>query len=1062
MEMKMITIANQKRTGFVLTMTLALFLSVICSASYAADNASPGATASEQQNNKVTGKVVDEQGQPVIGANVLLKGSTTVGDVTGADGSFTLTVPANSTLEVSYIGFVPMEINVGTRSSLGNIVLKTDAQAIDEVIVTGYGAGQKKSTVTSAISTIGSKEISRSMASNASGAIAGKVAGVSFRQNDGRPGNGATLRVRNAQDPPLYVIDGIPVDEGKFNQGDFNDIEQFTVLKDGAAAAYGVRGSNGVVIITTKRGKLGDRNTVSIDGYYGLANMNLFPDVANAYQYVTAKVQSDVLSGANPSFSPEDGAKWKAGTEKGFRGFDWKGFIFRTAPQKFIKASVSGGSESTNYYISFAHTDHANAFRGYGSFLRENYIVNIDTRIGKRLKISVSLDGYIEQRARPGVPGGDDLWLPRFGVFKNLPTQRPYANDNPDYPAMTNSELGVNFALLNSDIAGRVYDTWRNHNYVAAAEYDIMTGMKFRLQGGYTFANHYSDNHEYTFKTYAYDEATDTYYVPQGGAMNNPYREIITEQNVKYFGKAELTFNRRFGNHGVNAVVAMETEQEDTPGFTFNSTPIANTMHLIRFPQLKSIDHRPNRTRKRAGLVVSANYDYANKYIASFTGRYDASSYFASDKRWGFFPSGSLAWRISEENFWKNGKINNVLNDFKVRASYGIMGSENGIGQYDFFGGYNYPDGQAVFDGKVILGSKARGLPSILTWQKVKTTNVGLDFEMFNGKLSGQVDYFVKWRTGMPTTPDDIVIPQEVGFNVPQQNLNSEKLKGMDGRLTWSDNIGEVQYSVGGNFTYSRFYDWDRYHEQLPSNSWQVYRDYKVHRFGYTNWGWQADGRFTSWEEIANYGIDNDERGNRETRPGDIKYKDVNGDGMINGMDDRPIGYRSGYTPVLTFGINLGASWKGIDLSADFTGSAYGTYTLEHEMRNPFQNSGNLPEHLLNQWRLSDPWDANSELIPGYFPTSIAGQASNRRYANSTFWVKNVTYLKLKNLQLGYNLPKAWLDKASIQQVRIYFAAQNLFTIDNLPVKIDPETTDTNGLQYPNTRVLSLGVNLKF
>jgi len=284
---------------------------------------------------------------------------------------------------------------------------------------------------------------------------------------------------------------------------------------------------------------------------------------------------------------------------------------------------------------------------------------------------------------------------------------------------------------------------------------------------------------------------------------------------------------------------------------------------------------------------------------------------------------------------------------------------------------------------------------------------------------------------------------------------------GYDAAVRWTDRVEDFTYSIGGNITYSRFYDWEQYKPRF-SNSWDVYRNSLNHRFGYLNWGLEAIGQFNSWEEIATYPIDNDRQGNKTLRPGDIKYKDVNGDGVINSLDERPIGYREDSTPILNFGLNFSFGWKGFDLAFDFTGGAMGSWYQQWEQRNPFHDGGNNPQYYMEDtWRLSDIWDADSELIPGKYPMLLIGNSSHSNYWNSTFWKKNVRYVKLRNLELGYTLPKHIVEKALISDLRFYVAGTNLLTFTNAP-GIDPESTEGNGLGYPTTRIINIGVNLKF
>lgn len=359
-----------------------------------------------QQTHQVKGVVLDNLGEPVIGANVVEKG-TTNGIITDMNGAFVLSVTPDAVLEISYIGYVTQTISVKGKSVL-NITLREDSQALDEVIVTGFGLSQKKATLTGAVTAVGSEDISRSIASTASGALVGKIAGLNTRQTDGRPGATTNIQIRNMGDP-LYVIDGVQSDSKQFNNIDFNDIESISVLKDASAAIYGVRAANGVVVVNTKKGKRNSKNTVSLNAYYGWQNPSAFPKPADAATYITNYIQSETVQGKKDyTYSKEDYQKWLVGKEKGYVPFDWYDFIWETNPQYYLNANISGGSDKINYYISIGHLNQDAMIVNYGGFKRTNVQMSIDAQINERLKIGATMNGRIEEVKNPGVPEVDD------------------------------------------------------------------------------------------------------------------------------------------------------------------------------------------------------------------------------------------------------------------------------------------------------------------------------------------------------------------------------------------------------------------------------------------------------------------------------------------------------------------------------------------------------------------------------------------------------------------------------------------------------------------------------
>lgn len=1017
------------------------------------------------QTSPVTGTIIDKAGEPLAGVSVVIKGTTT-GTMTDIDGKFSLNAPVGSTITISYVGFSPQEIKLGENRNLMNITLLENAKELDAVVVVGFGT-QKKESITGAISAISGEDLMTTNAASTSTALAGKIAGINSRQPDGRPGNGTSIRIRG-MGTPLYVIDGVQKDEGQFNNIDPNDIESISILKDASAAIYGVRAANGVVVVKTKTGKRETKNTVNLTAYYGWQDFFKFPKPADAKTYVAAKYQSDVIKKAadpnfNMKYSAEDYAKWQQGTEKGYLGWDWYDFVINTSPMNYVGGNITGGSENINYYLALSHLNQDAVIVNYGGFNRTNIQMSIDANITKKLKLGGSMNGRIETRKNPGVPGGDDYWTALFAIYRNLPTIRPYANDNPKYPAKTSSNNSTNFAMLNYDLSGTYEETWRVMQLNMSADYEIMEGLNARVLGGYYLADKVQKNHEYTYKLYRYDEATDTY--PVEDSMDNPYMERTYEKVEETTGQITLDFKRKFGLHNVAAVGGGEFIRRKTPRFWMQDRPTSNPIDQIYLVTMVNVNDRLENPEARAGFIGRVNYDYDSKYLLEVIGRYDGSWKFPTNKRWGFFPSVSGGWRMSEEPFWEG--IKSTVSDLKLKGSYGLVGDDNtnGYSPFDFLGGYTYNNGGAVMDGQYITGSKPRGIPvTTLSWLKAKMLNIGVDFGFFDNKLSGEFNYFTRKLDGIPAGRYDVLIPNETGFSLPQENLNSEMTKGIDGSITWRDNIKEFNYSIGGNFTFARNYDWHQY-KPRSGNSWDYYRNSKNERYASINWGKQVVGQFQSWDQIANYPVNVDGKGNTTLRPGDLIYKDVNNDGIINEMDDRPIGYRDNdVVPYLNYNLNINAEYKGFDLSMTFGGSAFASFYLDWEMRNPLHDGGNNPQYYMsNQWHLSDINDANSALIAGKYPTLIEGNSSHSNYWRNDFWLKNVKYIKLRNLELGYTLPKKITAPAYIQKLRIYTSMQNLFTIDNLgDIEMDPEISSGSGLQYPTSRVISIGCNLTF
>lgn len=1024
----------------------------------------------KQNNNQgkhtVTGRITDTNGEPLIGASVSVVGTDAV-TITDIDGNYSISAPAgNVKFKVFYVGFEPKTVLLRGRNKL-DVVLMSDTQLLGDVVVLGYGT-QKKESLTSAISTVGAEDISRSSATNTSGALVGKVAGINSRMSDGRPGATTTLNIRN-MGTPLYVVDGVQMDEGQFNNIDFNDIESISVLKDGSAAIYGVRAANGVVVVKTKSGHRNTPNQINLNMYYGWQSMFRFPKPSDAETYVGALVQSSTITGVGGQYTYDDYLKWKQGTEKGYRGFDWYDFIFQKAPQSYISMNTSGGSENINYYFAMSHIDQEAIIRNYGGYKRTNIQVNVDANIRKNFKVGASINGRVENTNHPAISmndGNDDYWTAIFSVYRNLPTMRPYANDNPKYPQRTSAAGYTNFAVFGQ--TGEQTDRWKVLQTQFTAEWEIIKNLKLKGLFSYFYANRRFDNQENSYKLYSYNPNSDTYSVAVEFSGRNKQRNIQNNDvlNTQLSASYDATIASK---HKLSAFVGAETYKAHSPGFTISSHPTSNSLKLFYVQDISGFSDQGDNIWARAGFMGRFNYEYDSKYLLEFSARYDGSWKFPPSHCWGFFPSVSGGWRVSEEKFW-NEDLKNIVSNLKVRASYGVMGDDNvsGYGTYDFLGGYNYGSGGAVLDGDWVIGSGTRSLPvTNISWIKAKILDIGVDFGLLNNRLTGTFDVFRRIRTGLAAARYDKVLPQEIGFSLPNENLNSDMQQGLDGSLAWDDNITDFKYHVGFNFTLARTYNWHQYKPRFKNS-----KDYYVYssneRVSGAGWGFECIGQFQSWEQIANYPVDVDGKGNSTIRPGDLILQDLNGDGVITNDDQHAIGYQSyqsGNPPLFNYAINLGFQWKGIDFSADFTGAAMQTFWANWQMRVPFMDQTNNPTYLLkDQWHLADISDPNSELIPGKYPTALVGASfEHPNYYPSTFWTRNVSYLKLRNMEIGYTFPDAWMRKIYIKKLRIYALMQNLFSLDNVhDMGIDPEIADTAGYAYPTNRIVNFGFNLTF
>mgnify|MGYP003664480144 CR=1 FL=1 len=1029
-----------------------------------------------QQQLNVSGNVTSAtDGMVLPGVSVIVKG-TSQGVSTDFDGNYNIQVAQGAVLVFSYVGFVSKEVPATGQSI--NVALTEDVSVLNEVVITGYSTQTKKS-ITAAISTVTAEDLDAVHGgSTVSSGLAGKISGVTFKMPDGRPGASAAIQIRNMGNP-LYIIDGIQQDAGQFNNIAPNDIESISVLKDASAAVYGVRAANGAVVVTTKRGRKGTKNVVNVNAYTGWQNWSRFPETINdSYVYMSAKQEAEYNKNGVSDITQLELDKYQEGTAQGYKSFNWKDFIIKKdAPLHSINVSTTGGSDKINYYISGTQLKQEAVLGPEWSFKRNNIQSNLDANITDRLKVGVQINGRIESTDNPGIPGGDDYWLPRFAILRNLPYERPYANDNPEY-LNTISDTQANWALHNKKTGGYARSDWRVLQSNFSGEYEfggVLDGLSVRGMYSYYLADRVLNGHEYTYDAYSYNEATDTYDVT--GGSSNPWRERenIKKQTNTYQG--QLKYKKSFAeDHNVEALFLVERLDLRYQRQWVRSVPQTNILPLIYFADVVDFQDT-DYEEARIGYVGKLNYNYKEKYFLELSGRQDASWKFAPSKRKSFFPSGSIGWRITEEDFMKNILGEDTwLNELKIRGSYGVLGddririNDEDLDPYAWLSGYKYNTGTVVLDGEPVVAAADKGqIIDNLSWYESKITDIGFDYMILDGKITGSYDYFYRLRTGLPQEKYDVLVPNELGYVLPQENLRSDAQFGMETAISYNDKFGDLNFTLSGNVSYSRGKDIESYKPRF-SNSYQEYRDSGEGRYNDIRWGYTTIGQFTSQEQINNYPVDIDGKGNTTLLPGDLIHKDVNKDGKINELDQEVIGYGFGRQPNVNFGFSLTMEYKGIDFRADFSGGSGYSWSQEWETRWAFQNGGALNEIFLDRWHRADPSDPNSTWIPGKYPAlrfNDQNHSNNQVFEtprddrNISYWMHNVTYLRARTLELGYSLPKVWLEKVGLQKARFYVNGYNLFSIDNLSdFGIDPEVNDTNGLQYPQNKFVNVGVNL--
>jgi TonB-linked SusC/RagA family outer membrane protein len=1018
------------------------------------------------QQITVTGKVT--RGDTAIaGATVAVKNTNTA-TVTNDQGMYSISALPNAVLVISSVGFETQEVPVANRTSI-NFDLKAFNQQLEDVVVVGYGT-QRRGNITGAVANIKSEDLMRTPSSTTSTALVGRVAGITARQATGRPGATTSIQVRNLG-VPLYVIDGVPQSEGQFNNISAEDIESISILKDGSAALYGFRASNGVVLVTTKKGRSGDKGKLSVNSYYQLQNYTRYLSASDAYTFKRAQAEAQQnTNGLNGSLvtniTPAELEKWRLGVDSGYQGFNFRDYILgKNAPQRYINVNASGGNDRMNYYISLGGLTQEALVNDF-AFKRYNFQTNVEGTIVKGVKFGTQLSGRIEGRYNPAsITDADAYDNPFLSILSMWPTNRIYANDNPNYLNTDGRRMDRNPALYDRNVIGTQDNVWNNFGTIFYTTFELPFGFSAKATYSYNYKQNKNETFRKSYDTYSYNKTTGVYTPTTVNlARRNKTRTEIKEN----FVAAQLNYNKQFGSHTVSALGAYEYATEVNDFVSVTSLPSNNYLPIINLQDINGFNNT-NAQEKRGSVIGRFNYDYRRRYLLELLGRYDGSYLYPPGKRWGLFPAITGGWVLSEESFY-GGKLKDVMNYVKLRASWGRTGLQTGLGNFAYLVGGSFGAGNYILDGtNVTRGTDIRGLPTTnITWAESTMKNIGLQLGFFNNKLTAEFDAFYRDLTGIPAEKTDVVIPDEVGYNLPNENLNSDRTQGVEGTISYANKAGAVSYSISGNATLARRKNMDRYRPRF-GNSWDQYRNQTDHRWANINWGYQVIGQFESVEEIKNYPINNDGVNNTTALPGDLKYKDVNGDGVITSLDERPIGYGGndggtfgGDNPYLSFGLSSSINWKGLALNMDWAGATLQSYYRIFESVIPFQAGHNAPEYLFNdRWHRADLFDPASAWIPGKYP-AVRNANSHINYTRrADFWLENVRYVRLRNLELEYNLPKHLINRAHLSGVKVYVSGTNLLTFDTMKdIELDPEIGQANGLVYPNIKLYTFGINI--
>ena len=1044
---------------------LLILLSINASAKFSKTGATGAAEMMQQK--KITGTVKDNSGNPVPGATIIVKG-TTNGTTTDADGNYSINIAtSNAVIAFSFVGMKTVEVKAGNQTSI-DAVLVDESIGLDEVVAVGYGT-QKRATLTGAVASVRNEELTITKNENVVNMLTGKLPGVRVVQKSSAPGDYNTLIDIRGMGTPLFVIDGVTRDQGYFARMDPQEIESISVLKDGSAAVYGLRAANGVMLITTKSGtSQNGKVDITYSGNYAAQQFLYVPHGTNAQDYMTLRNEStwqnfnnNYLVRQNPMFTQVQMQPYIDGKPS----YDWMNAVFnKTSPQQQHNVSINGGTDKLRYFVSLAYAQQEGSYKG-GGFNDDkwNFRSTVDAQITSRLKAKVSIGAILDKKTSPTGTG--------WSTFKAAWLMRPdapiYANDNPLY---LNGDAGLLYdghnmvAEVSTDKVGYDISNTRRLNGTMQLSYDIPGIKGLSAKGSYDYAMSLPDYTTFksTYPLYVYNPGTDIY---TPSTKNSP-STIQRGANFNFDTDMQLGlyYNNKFGKHNLNSFLIFEEAYSSWDNFSAYRELMIASEYLFAGEDLnqRALGGLPG-DRLSQSVIGSLTYDFSGKYLFDFKFRYDGSSRFPEGSQWGFFPSFSAGWRLSEENFIKDNIA--VISNLKLRASYGEMGDDGSASNYPPILGYGLSNNVGwMFNNVMNAGVLAQAIPNPnLTWYKIKMYNIALDFGVFENKLNGTFELYKRDRSGLLATSAEVV-PGTVGASLPQANLNADRNFGWELSLDYRNKFRDFSYSLGGQISGTRSMRTE-WLEGVANNQYDYWRNRTSGRYNNIWWGNESDHMFTSLEEIRNYKLP---MGQGST-PGDWILNDWNEDGTVNADDTHPIA-TSGL-PLFNYGINMGVSWKNFDLAAVFQG-AYGIYAQYGELlASPLAFGGqNTLSYFLDRWRPADTnadyFSTATQWIQGYYP--VTGHDGRNTGTNL---VQNASYMRLKTLEIGYTLPNNLLSKAGIKNLRVYLSGYNLLTFTGL-ANVDPERAGadptTNSVpyvdyySYPVNKTYTLGAVIKF
>jgi TonB-linked SusC/RagA family outer membrane protein len=995
---------------------------------------------------EINGTVTDAStGETLVGVNILILGSGT-GTATDIDGKYSIQINAGTkSLQYSYTGFTSQIIEIGDKRVI-NVALNS-GKLLDEVVVVGYGT-QSKVKLTSAISTINKETLKKLPVANISNGLEGLASGLFVRQGSGEPGfSGSSFEVRNFGNA-LVIVDGSP---GNIDDLDPNEIESISVLKDAAAASvYGVQGGNGVVLVTTRKGKIG-KPELNYNNQFTNTAFTQYPDFLNSIQYATVLNEGLNNDGQTPFYSDEQIEAFRSGSDPiNYPNQDWKKLIFKDwGFQQRHNLNLTGGNEKMKYFVSAGFLNQgSNYTEDVLSYQQYNLRTNINADVSDYLNLQINLAGRRRVNEAPGYSA--------YNIFRELSRALPtnlayYPDGTPARPSFSPNHIVEGIKDFNAG-----YYRARNNNVDAkiSLEWDVaqlgIRGLKIKSYASLVNNVFYNKEWGKSYELYTLNRLSGEYDEFIASPEGSFSETVLTQSNSysnNYVLQQFITYDRLFDNHSISGLLLGEMQKSQGENFLGRRQDFQSDLIDQLFAgSNENKDANGGEFREnRLGLVGRVSYDYKAKYFLESSFRYDGSSRFAPGNEWGFFPSVSAGWRISEEPFF--GDLKNVIPNLKIRGSVGTAGND-GTAAYQWLSGFTYNLFFAINETAIPTIDNTALANKDLTWETITTYDVGLDMEFLNRELTFSFDYFKRYKEGVLAFASGSV-PSTLGVGLAAQNFHEYSNEGFEISTKYNKALNQNwTFGAMANFSYSRetaeFIDEAIIMDEFMRQNLTVTGGFTGLRRGYI-----SDGLFQNQEDIEASPIQ-DNNGNTSLQPGDVKYVDLNGDDIIDVQDQKVFG--DGDKPAYNFSLNLSASYKNFSLSVLLTGAAGYDIYIDGEAQSPLRNGFNGYTYQLDYW--------TPENTGASYPRITDGGFNDNNYRYSDFWKRSGNHLRFKNINLSYTLPKFGKKAGGFKEIRLFATGYNLFVLKTYKEEFDPQMQSGTGWYYPQTKSFTFGINL--